>query len=91
MTDQPQQAKGPARVERAATECLDARVVTEPEWLTTAGLSQALDDIPIATIRHWRHVGMGPAYVKFGGAVRYSRVAVERWIAAGGDRIRRTK
>lgn len=55
-------------------------------WLTTDGLSELLGSIPTATIRGWRHVGTGPPFVKFGGSVRYSRAAVERWIAAGGDR-----
>jgi predicted DNA-binding transcriptional regulator AlpA len=56
------------------------------EWLTEKGLSELLGGIPAATIRSWRHVGTGPTFVKFGGAVRYSRAEVERWIAAGGDR-----
>ncbi len=59
----------------------------KPEWLTTEALSELLG-IPLATIRHWRYVGTGPAYVKLGRAVRYSRAVVERWIserARGGD------
>ena len=65
------------------------------EWLTSEGLGQYLGTIssdgavvaiPAATIRNWRHIGKGPPYVKFGGAVRYSRAAVDSWVAAGGDR-----
>jgi predicted DNA-binding transcriptional regulator AlpA len=58
----------------------------EPLWLTTEGLSRLLGGISTSTIRGWRLAGIGPAYVKFGGAVRYSRAEVEQWIAAGGDR-----
>jgi predicted DNA-binding transcriptional regulator AlpA len=54
----------------------------ESEWLTTEGLSARLGGIPTATIRHWRHVGTGPDWVKFGGAVRYRKSAVDSWIAA---------
>jgi predicted DNA-binding transcriptional regulator AlpA len=50
------------------------------EWLTTESLGDMLN-IPLATIRHWRYVGTGPAYVKLGRAVRYSKAVVERWIA----------
>jgi predicted DNA-binding transcriptional regulator AlpA len=56
------------------------------EWLTTEGLSQLLGGIPVSTIRGWRFVGIGPPHVRLGGLVRYQRAAVERWIAAGGDR-----
>ncbi len=68
---------------------------TPPEWLTTEGLGRLLGTldndghiapIKVATIRGWRHKGTGPPWVRFGGLVRYSRAAVERWLADGGDR-----
>ena len=58
----------------------------QPEWLTTAGLSEMLGGVSVSTIRGWRLAGIGPPHVKLGGLVRYQRAEVERWIAAGGDR-----
>lgn len=34
------------------------------------------------TLRKWRAIGSGPPYVKMGHAVRYSRAALEAWIAS---------
>jgi len=59
---------------------------SEPEWLTTQGLSAKLGGVSRSTIRGWRLAGIGPPYVRLGGLVRYQRAAVDRWIAAGGDR-----
>ena len=37
--------------------------------------------IPEATLRQWRWLGIGPAYVKLGKAVRYSAGDLDAWIA----------
>ena len=36
------------------------------------------------TLQGWRLKGRGPAFVKFGGSVRYSTDTVEAWIAEQG-------
>jgi len=68
------------------TGAVAAAAGADPGWLTTHGLGALLGGVPISTIRGWRLAGIGPPYVKLGGLVRYQRAAVERWIAAGGDR-----
>ncbi len=34
------------------------------------------------TLRKWRHESRGPAYTRLGGAIRYSEIAVQAWLAA---------
>ena len=40
--------------------------------------------VSVATIRHWRHRGKGPSYLKIGPLVRYDPRAIQRWL--GRDR-----
>ena len=40
---------------------------------------------PVATLRYWRHLGMGPAGFRLGRRVMYHREDVDRWI---GERQR---
>ena len=53
--------------------------------------TELADDLnmSVRTLRRWRLEGRGPEWKKFGGAVRYSRAAIDRWIAQqptyGGD------
>ena len=49
--------------------------LTEAEVAILLGLSRA-------TIEKWRIQGRGPAYVKLGKSVRYSRAELERFIDA---------
>jgi hypothetical protein len=35
---------------------------------------------PTGTLRQWRHLGIGPQYLKIGRDVRYRWEAVERWL-----------
>ena len=35
---------------------------------------------PTSTLSKWRHYGVGPAYVKLGGRVRYKGDELNRWI-----------
>lgn len=37
------------------------------------------------TLQRWRWLGQGPAFVKLGGAVRYERSEIERFIAAARE------
>jgi DNA-binding transcriptional regulator YiaG len=47
-------------------------------WLTTEDLARRYQ-VPVATVRTWRHKGTGPDGVVFGRHVRYSVSEVERW------------
>jgi DNA-binding transcriptional MerR regulator len=40
------------------------------EHLTTAQVAE-IYDIPVETVRYWRHIGYGPAPFKLGRHVRY--------------------
>ncbi|AFJ35075.1 MULTISPECIES: helix-turn-helix transcriptional regulator [Mycobacterium] len=42
-----------------------------------------------ATLRYWRHAGIGPASFKLGRRVVYRRSEVERWIAEQEKATRR--
>lgn len=35
---------------------------------------------PVGTLRQWRHLGIGPQYMKIGRDVRYRWDAIERWL-----------
>lgn len=47
--------------------------------LTDKGVS-AMTGIPEGTLRNYRYLGTGPAYVKIGGHVRYKPCDVDAWI-----------
>lgn len=38
--------------------------------------------VPAGTVRHWRDIGTGPAYVRIGRHVRYRPRDVEAWLEA---------
>lgn len=38
--------------------------------------------LPVATLRYWRHLGIGPHSFRLGRRVVYRRTEVERWIRA---------
>lgn len=56
--------------------------------LTTADVT-AESGIAAATLRYWRHAGIGPASFKLGRRVVYRREEVERWIAEQEQATRR--
>jgi helix-turn-helix protein len=47
-------------------------------WTTTE--TAAFLDVPLATLRHWRYVGIGPAAFKVGRFLRYDPDEVWRWL-----------
>ena len=47
--------------------------------LTTADVAQMLS-IPESTLRYWRKVGVGPAWVKLEGTIRYDSGDVEAYV-----------
>lgn len=51
------------------------------QLISTKGLSKRWD-IPESTLRYWRCAGLGPAYVKLGGRIKYDLADVERYVRA---------
>ena len=47
--------------------------------LTTASVSESLS-IPQGTLRYWRKVGLGPAWVQLEGSIRYVEDDVLQYI-----------
>ena len=40
---------------------------------------------PVATLRYWRHLGIGPAGFRLGRRVLYRRADLERWVSDRHD------
>lgn len=53
-----------------------AKPTTERPYLKTAELADAIGVHPL-TLARWRREGVGPAFVRFGRAVRYPRSQIE--------------
>jgi excisionase family DNA binding protein len=49
-------------------------------WLSPEDLAAELG-VPVKSIYVWNHKGTGPAVTKLGRRVRYSRKAVDEWLA----------
>jgi predicted DNA-binding transcriptional regulator AlpA len=41
--------------------------------------------VPIATLRYWRHLGIGPRSFRVGRSVRYWRTEVAAWLQQQSD------
>jgi excisionase family DNA binding protein len=52
----------------------------QPEYLTTRGAAKVLA-LGTSTLEGWRSRGDGPAFVKIGTAIRYSRADLDAWLA----------
>ena len=52
--------------------------------LSNEGLAERLN-VPIATVRQWRHEGTGPRAIKVGRHVRYRVTDVEAWEESHAD------
>ncbi len=50
-------------------------------------LAEAADRLrtPVATLRYWRHLGIGPDSFRLGRRVVYRREDIDRWITAQHD------
>lgn len=46
--------------------------------------------VPLATVYRWNYTGTGPAFMKLGRHVRYSRSEVDRWLAEQAGATRQT-
>ncbi len=57
----------------------DIHVATE---LLTLAETAAVLRTPVATLRYWRHLGVGPNGFRLGRRVVYRREDVDRWLAA---------
>ena len=57
----------------------DVHAATE---LLTLAETAAVLRTPVATLRYWRHLGVGPDGFRLGRRVVYRRGAVDRWLAA---------
>jgi excisionase family DNA binding protein len=55
------------------------------QWLTVEDLADEIN-VPLKSIYVWNHKGTGPAFTTFGRHVRYSRKAVDEWIASGATK-----
>jgi Helix-turn-helix domain len=51
------------------------------DLLDEAAAAGYLGDIPAATLRQWRYLGRGPAFVHVGRHIRYRRHDLDRWLA----------
>jgi Helix-turn-helix domain len=61
-----------------------SNTTTERDLLDEAAASEYLGDVPERTLRQWRYLGKGPAYVKVGPKhVRYRRADLDAFIAGG--------
>ena len=64
------------------------RSFTAMHFITAKQLSGILG-IPEGTLRYWRNVGLGPAWHKLEGSIRYASEDVEAYVAAS-RRVRPT-
>lgn len=51
---------------------------SDPPYLTSDELAERYQ-VPVQTVRYWRHMGTGPKAVKIGRFVRYRMDAVLMW------------
>jgi hypothetical protein len=58
----------------------NADTYTAPELLTLAETAAVLRT-PVATLRYWRHLGVGPDGFRLGRRVVYRREDVNRWLS----------
>jgi len=48
--------------------------------LQTTQQVSAMLNVPAGTLRYWRKMGVGPAWVKLEGTIRYNSVDVEEYV-----------
>jgi predicted DNA-binding transcriptional regulator AlpA len=59
----------------------DDNVATAAAELLTLAETAAALRTPVATLRYWRHLGIGPDGFRLGRRVVYRREDVDRWVA----------
>lgn len=60
--------------------------MAQPVWLTLREVSQRLG-VTENNLRQWRFVGKGPKSHKFGAAVMYRRIDIEKWEASQREAV----
>ncbi|MDB4963384.1 MAG: Helix-turn-helix domain [Myxococcales bacterium] len=55
--------------------------MTANAYVDTESLAAELG-LSLSTLRNWRRLAQGPAWIRIGRQVRYARVAVDAWLAA---------
>jgi excisionase family DNA binding protein len=63
----------------------DARATDVTSELMTAGEAASYLRIPLATLRYWRHLGVGPAGFHLGRRLVYRRTDLDQWISEQHD------
>ena len=58
----------------------DTRAADEAGNLMTVVEAASYLRTPVATLRYWRHLGVGPAGFRLGRRVVYRRTDLDRWI-----------
>jgi hypothetical protein len=53
---------------------------TAADGLLTLAEAAAVLRTPVATLRYWRHLGVGPDGFRLGRRVVYRRADVDRWV-----------
>jgi predicted DNA-binding transcriptional regulator AlpA len=64
---------------------VDAHPSMAPNELLTLPEVADLLRTPAATLRYWRHLGVGPPSFRLGRRVLYRRSELERWVAERHD------
>jgi hypothetical protein len=62
-----------------------ARVYPTQPVLLTLDEAAAFLRTPVATLRYWRHLGIGPAGFRLGRRVLYRRADLEQWVSDRHD------
>ena len=55
----------------ATSEQSSSAVGKQAKLLTTEAVSEMLS-VPVGTLRYWRTTGLGPAWIKLEGSIRYA-------------------
>src|SRR3954449_10814462 len=76
---------------RPAQEAVMPETTTDPQpELLTIAEAAALLRAPVATLRYWRHLGVGPRSFRLGRRVLYRRHDLHDWIDARREQDSRT-
>lgn len=55
----------------ATSEQSSSPVLKRAKLLTTEAVAEMLS-VPVGTLRYWRSAGLGPAWIKLEGSIRYA-------------------
>lgn len=62
--------------------------MNDPDHLLTYDDVSRILQVPVNTLRQWRHRGEGPPALRIGGHVRFRRADVDAWIESRVDAAR---